>query len=213
MSHPAADPRLTDSDSGVGRALEALRALLIPGEQLEAWAIQRRLFALAHRRAIVGATTGRFIGVHRGLIGGFTPVDVRWQDLHDVALKVGIFGATIALSVSPTTDLASNRQAGTSALVFPGLRKADAQGVYRLCQTNAQAWREKRRIRDLEELRAKSGGLQLAGGGGSFPASAAADEDGRSPTARLARAKDMLGKGLLTDAEFEQIKARILAEM
>ena len=33
------------------------------------------------------------------------------------------------------------------------------------------------------------------------------------PTARLQRAKEMLQSGLLNDAEFEQIKAKILAEL
>ncbi|MGH7701839.1 MAG: PH domain-containing protein [Gemmatimonadales bacterium] len=197
-------------DPGLGRALEALRSLLIPGEQLEAYVIQRRLFALIHRRAIVGATTGRFIAVHRPLFGGFDPQDVRWQDLHDVSLHVGIFGATLSITVRTNTDLAS-AQAGGRTLTYTGLGKTDAQAVYRLCQSNAQAWREKRRVRDLEELRAKSGGIQLSGGGG--PAAQFADTDGRSPTARLARAKEMLAGGLLNDAEFEQIKARILAEL
>ncbi len=204
------EPMADSSDPGLGRALEALRSLLITGEQLEAHVIQRRLFALMHRRTIVGATTGRFIAVRRALFGGFDPQDIRWQDLHDVSVRVGIFGATLSITVRSSTDLAS-AQAGGSTLSYPGLRKADAQAVYRICQSNAQAWREKRRVRDLEELRAKSGGIQLSSGGGA--GAQLADTDGRSPTARLARAKEMLASGLLNDAEFEQIKARILAEL
>ena len=40
-----------------------------------------------------------------------------------------------------------------------------------------------------------------------------ADEGDTSPMARLQRAKEMLQNGLLNDAEFEQIKAKILAEL
>ena len=40
-----------------------------------------------------------------------------------------------------------------------------------------------------------------------------ADEGDSSPMARLQRAKEMLQNGLLNDAEFEQIKAKILAEL
>ena len=86
--------------------------------------------------------------------------------------------------------------------------------MYRACQTRAQAWREKRRIRELEELRAKAGGIQIgdARGIASAPVGGA-DEGDSSPMARLQRAKEMLQNGLLNDAEFEQIKAKILAEL
>ena len=40
-------------------------------EELEACAIQRRVFALKHRRIMIGATTGRLILIRRGLFGGF----------------------------------------------------------------------------------------------------------------------------------------------
>jgi hypothetical protein len=94
--------------------------------------------------------------------------------------------------------------------VFPGLRKDEAQAVYRICQAQEQSWREKRRVRDLDELRAKSGGIQL----GQTPvAGGTAGEADRTPAARLERARDMLQKGLITDAEFEQIKAKIVAEL
>jgi hypothetical protein len=43
--------------------------------------------------------------------------------------------------------------------------------------------------------------------------SAVGDDTARSPQARLQRAKEMLEQGLLTDAEFEQVKARILGEL
>jgi hypothetical protein len=64
------------TDRGVYDSMEALRSLLIDGEQLEACAIQRRLFALRHRRLMVAATTGRLIVVQRGLFGGFPPIDL-----------------------------------------------------------------------------------------------------------------------------------------
>jgi hypothetical protein len=207
------------TDRGVYDSMEALRSLLIDGEQLEACAIQRRLFALRHRRLMVAATTGRLIVVQRGLFGGFHPIDLRWQDLRDAALDVGIFGATLRVAVYRSSDLAS-AEGPPSNVVVTGLRKAEAQQVYRACQTRAQAWREKRRIRELEELRAKSSGVQIGatrgmmGGGALSPAGVGASDDGDgSPMARLQRAKDMVTSGLLNDAEFEQIKAKILAEL
>lgn len=207
------------TDRGLYDSVEALRSLLIEGEQLEACAIQRRVFALKHRRIMVAATTGRLIIIERGLFGGFHPIDLRWQDLRDATLDVGIFGATLRVAVYRSSDLAS-AEGPPSSVVISGLRKLEAQEVYRACQSRAQAWREKRRIRELEELRAKAGGIQIGaargmsgGGGVSSGAMGASDEGESSPMARLQRAKDMLTNGLLNDAEFEQIKAKILAEL
>jgi glycosyltransferase involved in cell wall biosynthesis len=47
----------------------------------------------------VGATSGRLIVLTRGLLGGFTPEDVRWQDVRDAQLRAGVFGATLTVSV------------------------------------------------------------------------------------------------------------------
>jgi hypothetical protein len=197
-------------DTGTASALAALGSLLIPGEELQTYAVQRLIFALTHRRVIVGATTGRLIVVHRNLISGFTPIDERWQDVHDAQVQVGMIGATLTVTVNASADLASGGGASRTIRIT-GLRKEQAQEVYRMCQYQAQAWREKRRIRDLEEMRARSGGVQIATGGAG--PSALTGGDGRSPEERLQRAKEMLSHGLLTDAEYEQIKARVLSEL
>jgi len=159
------------------RPLEYLRSVLIPSETLEAWAVQHRLFALSHRRVLVAATSGRLIMITRHLISGFDVSDIRWQDLEEVTLRVGIFAADLAIRAGKASDLASQGSTGSRRLDFAGLRKSQAQAVYRICQAQDQAWREKRRVRELEELRARSGGIQVssgpapmasaAGGGGS----------------------------------------------
>jgi len=212
-----AGPADAATDRGVYESMQALRSLLIEGEQVEACAIQRRIFALRHRRLMVAATTGRLIIVKRGAFGGFHPTDLRWQDLRDATLDVGIFGATLRVAVYRSSDLATT-EGPPSSVVVTGLRKVEAQEVYRACQTRAQAWREKRRIRELEELRARSGGVQIGatramGVGGGASSGGGSDDGDASPMARLQRAKEMLTNGLLNDAEFEQIKAKILAEL
>ena len=189
--------------------VDAVQSLLIPGERLECHAIQHRLFALTHRRLVVGATSGRLIAVQRGLISGFTTQDIRWQDLRDAQLQVGIIGATLTVTADPGEDLAGAPGDGR-VLRFGGLHKEQAKEVYRACQFQEQAWREKRRVRELEEMRARSGGVHL----GAVPGTTAGGADeARSPQARLQRAKDMLDEGLLSDAEYEQVKARILGEL
>jgi hypothetical protein len=196
-------------DGAITRALEQLQSLLVPGESVQAYAVQRRLFALKHRRVLIAATTGRFIGLTRHLLGGFDPQDVRWQDLKEVRLQVGTFSADLTLVALPGPDLAIS--GGARTLFYEGLRKAQAESVYRLCQANDQAWREKRRIRELEEMRAKSGGIQLGAGGIGAPAAASAG--GSDAVAKLEQAKAMRDKGLITDSEYESLKARIVSNL
>ena len=199
-----------DEDRGSQAALRYLQSVLTADEKLEAWAIQRRIFAIRHRRIAVGATSGRFLAVVRPLFGGFDLTDVRWQDLKEVHLRVGIFGASLRLTAYTGTDLAS-ASGPTRTLDFEGLRKDAAQALYRICQAHDQAWREKRRVRDLEELRARSGGIQLgAGGPAAASASAAGDGDAAS---RLRSAKSMLDAGLITDSEYEALKAKIISNV
>jgi len=213
MEHDAPNPdeghRAPGTSPVPQAALHNLRSLLVEGERLEAWTIQRRLFALVRRRIIVGATTGRLIILYRRLISGFTPQDVRWQDLRDARLNVGVFGADLVATFSRGGDLAVTDQ-GTQTIIVPGLRKEQATAVYRICQTQEQGWREKRRVRDLEELRAKSGGVTIGASGGGAAGLTAEPQDG-NPAARLQRAKEMLAKGLITDSEYESIKAKIVS--
>jgi hypothetical protein len=198
--------------------LASLRSILIPAETLEAWAVQRRIVALTHRRLLIAATSGRLLWMHRKLIAGFDLANVRWQDLEDVSLQVGLFTAELTVRAGRPADLASEGAGGSQTYHFPGLRKEQAQAVYRICQAQDQAWREKRRIRELEELRARAGGIQL-GGGGAYGAAAGAADLGTGPagapapdaTRRLAEAKKLLDERLITDSEYEAIKARILS--
>lgn len=196
-------------DARIQRGLANFQSLLVPEESIEAYSIQRRIFALTHRRAIVCATSGRFIGMSRGLFGGFNPDTVRWQDIKEVRIKVGMLGADLTIVALATPDLAIAGE--PRVLSFSGLRKEQAQAVYRICQAQEQAWREKRRIRELEELRARSGGIQFGAGGADVSGSRAVSSD--SPVVRLAQAKEMFEQRLITDSEYESLKARIVGNL
>lgn len=198
-----ADPN-AGTDAQLAKPLAELRAVLIPGETLEAFAIQRRWFALTHRRALLAATSGRLIVLTRKLLGGFDVTTIRWQDLEEVTLHVGVISAELALRAGRASDLASLGAQGSQRLQFKGLRKQQAQAVYRICQTQDQAWREKRRVRELEELRARSGGIQVTSGPALLPGGADAVQ-------RLAQARQLLEAKLITDAEYEAIKAKIVS--
>ena len=211
MEQPAALHQADLEDHRIAAALSHLEGVLIPGERLEAYAVQRRIFALSHRRQLVAATSGRFIAVSRNLFGGFHPQTFRWQDLKEARINIGVAGADLFLTFLTEGDLAS---AGHSlgAYSCTGLRKEQAQSEYRICQAQDQSWREKRRVRELEELRARSGGVQI-NSGPAVTSAAAASGEGTDPVARLQRAKSMLESGLISDAEFESLKSKIVSEL
>ena len=195
-------------DHRLNKALDHLNSVLVSGETLEAWSIQRRLFALTHRRILVAATSGRFIQIKRGLLGGYDMTDFRWQDLGDAKIKVGIFGADIYMKTFGSTDLAISKDSN-QLLDLPGFRKEQAEQIYRLAQAQDQSWREKRRIRELEELRAKSGGVII----GNNPVTQQTGNAAEDAASKLEQAKQMLEKKLITDSEYESIKARIISQL
>jgi hypothetical protein len=194
------------NEADLAKPLAQLRSVLIAGETLEAFAIQRRIFALTHRRLLIAATSGRLVVLTRKLLGGFDVTTIRWQDLEEVTLHVGVVSADLALRAGRATDLASLGTQGAQGAAFAGLRKDQAQAVYRICQTQDQAWREKRRVRELEELRARSGGIQVTSG--AVMGASGTDADA---VRRLQEAKQLLDAKLITDAEYEAIKAKIVS--
>lgn len=187
---PQVDEDLNEQD-----ALKSLQGILTVGEKVLYYAIQRRLFAIFSRRVLIAATNGRVIVITRGLFGGFTMQDYRWQDIADSKISTGVFGADLVLVVI-----------GGRTCLVNGLRKEQASALYRHAQAEEQSWREKLRVRQIEEMRARSGGVHI----GSTSAAASA---GTPVSSRLAQAKQMLTDGLISDSEYEAIKAKIVSEI
>jgi hypothetical protein len=207
MTDPAGAP-----DPGLRDALATLQGLLTADETLEAWAAQHRVYAMTHRRVCIAATSGRFISLSRRLFGGYDSADIRWQDLKETRIRAGLIAAELTLIAQSNSDLNIGSEVNR-VWTFAGLRKDQAQAMYRICQQHDQVWREKRRIRELEELRAKSGGLQIAAPGVGAAGSGAAAYGGAEsePVRRLRQAREMLEAKLISDSEFESIKAKIVS--
>ncbi|MBV7440356.1 PH domain-containing protein [Weeksellaceae bacterium TAE3-ERU29] len=210
------------NDKRIERAKESLYSNLVEGEKIEAIACQKRLytifpvftggslFPLIKRRDIIAVTSGRFILMKRKLIMGYNLVDIRWQDIGDAKIEVGIFGADLSLSKYASTDLSIDKNIGAYFLKLIGYEKVKAQKIYRVAQQQEQVWREKRRIRGLEELRAKSGGMHM---NQSLGGDSEIKSEKVSPSTRLAEAKKMLENNLISDSEYEMLKAKIINEM
>src|ERR1700733_8500087 len=103
-----------DVDFGLSKALGTLQGLLTSGETLEAWAAQRRIYALTHRRICIAATSGRFISLSRRLLA-----------------------ADLTLVAQSSSDLNIASEANR-VLTFAGLNKGQAQAMYRICQQHDQ---------------------------------------------------------------------------
>jgi hypothetical protein len=171
--------------------------------------VQHRLFALTHRRVCIAATSGRFLSLNRRLLGGYESDDIRWQDLRETRISAGIIAADLTLIAQASSDLNIGSEVNR-VWTFTGLRKDQAQALYRICQQHDQVWREKRRIRELEELRAKSGGVQIGSGQTAYSSTEAAGAESE-PARRLRQAREMLDAKLISDSEFESIKAKIVS--
>jgi hypothetical protein len=182
-------------DARIVAATSKIRGMMAATERFECAAVQRRIYALFSRRLIVAATSQRLFAMKRHVLPGFSSTEVHWPDLAEASLAEGVFGSTLVILTTRG-----------ETLTFKGLRKMEAQALYRVCQTREQEWREKHRTRALEEARAKAGGVVMnAGTPGTPPAS--------DPTEQLARAKSMLDQGLISDVEYEEVKARVLSRL
>jgi hypothetical protein len=203
---------MSNVDAGLARALATLQGLLTTGETLEAWAAQRRIYALTHRRVCIAATSGRFLSLTRRLLGGYESADIRWQDLRETRISAGVLAADLTLVAQSSSDLNIGSEVNR-VWTFEGLNKDQAQAMYRICQQHDQVWREKRRVRELEELRAKSGGVQIGSPSGYADAGRPVADAGAEsePARRLRQAREMLDAKLISDAEFESIKAKIVS--
>lgn len=189
--------------------------MLMAGEEVVGSVIENRVMSLFQRRLSIFITNSRVIFVQRKILGGYQMIDRQWKDLRDAKMDEnimpGIFGATLSFSFI-------NPPGGTMAV--SGVDPETAAKLYTYSQAQEHAWEEKRRIRSLEEARATSGGINFHG----FPqpvqqAQAPALVSGKTidvtPTdtvvAEINRAKSLLDSGAISDAEFQEIKSKILS--
>jgi len=188
---------------GADVAEARLKSTLMEGEVVVASGCQMRAAAPFNRRQLVAITNSRLIKISRGLFNNFSMIDYQWKDLKDAQVSdnimSGVFGSNLKFKVLKGPEL-----------VILGIPNATAEAIYRHAQQQEQAWEEKRRVRELEEKRASSGGVVI----GSMPgAMGGAASSMGSTLDELEKAKKMLDAGLISDAEFHEIKAKILARV
>lgn len=213
------------SDARAAKAQEKLQSTLMRDEAVVVSAIQKRVAALLVRRELVAITSSRVITIARSWFGGFTMRDYQWKDLHDAQLEENmipnLFGSNlrfiVGASSSPMTlqsqveQFRALNEGGRAVSSRPELRIRSipsdvAAKIYSHAQSEEQAWEEKRRVRALEESRASSGGVTIHTG---VPAQGGSG--GTSVVEELAKAKNLFDSGAISDAEYQEIKAKIIS--
>lgn len=173
-----------------------VRTILTANEDI-LYVVLQNVTSLSIKKDSVVATSNRLILYRPSLLGRVSFSDFLWEDVKDVTIKEGFLAADL------TVELVDGRLETVG-----GLDKSQVRRLYAIAQQKEQEWREKRRIRDLEEARARSGGFHMPSMPSMPSASSAPAED---PVERLAKAKAMLDQGLISEAEYETLKAKIIA--
>ncbi len=182
------------------RALQRLSAevstLLTENENILYVAYQG-ITALGQAKDSIVATNNRLIIYRRHWFGRMSFEDFLWEDIKDVTMSEGMVSSSIECLLID----------GTRHSIV-GIKKKQARTLYSISQQKEQEWRERRRVRDLEEERARAGGTQIA-----IPTSGVANEVAMDPVSRLKKAKEMFDQELISEAEYETLKANILQKM
>jgi len=184
---------------------EEIGSILTSGETILAVATQNAINSPINRDSAV-VTSRRLILYRPRLLGRMDLDDMLWQDVTDVRLSTQILGATLALTAKkrlPSGEVEAVER------TIEGLDRVAARKVYAVAQEMEEQWREKNRVRQMEEERARAGGVYLGGP----HASGVADGPSASVEDRLRRLKSLHGQGLITDAEYESRKSQIIAEL
>ena len=181
---------------------EDVKSLLTANERVERIAHQNSTVIVQRRDAVV-CTNNRLIIYRAGWLGKLTFEDFLWQDVLDAHLKEGSFSSTFIV----------NTKAGQRSLT--NVSKIQARRLYTLCQQREQEWRERRRLRRIEEDRAKAGGVHISAPVAAESRAAENPERGSNVESleRLKTATEMFNSNLISESEYEEIRARILKSL
>lgn len=184
--------------------------ILTSGEQIVAVAPQNLVNSPFKKDSAI-VTNRRFIIYRPKLFGRMDLADFLWQDVTDIQIRTRVLGAEIMVTAKRReSDGTVRSMTGT----VDGLDKPSALRLYAAAQQFEQEWREKNRVRQMEEERARSGGVYLQGSGAAqLHPGTSGSSDPDSVDRRLAKLKELHEKGLITDAEYESRKTQIIAEL
>ena len=185
----------------VEKTMKKVSELLTREEKIEYIAVQKKPAVNLSPDSI--AITNKRIIFCRPRSFGFSMdfQDFLWKEVADCHMKEGILGATFTVKTT---------KGGHIALDY--LPKAQARMLYRYGQEKEEDMSEYRRQRELENSRASAGG-GIVVNTSSENQSAAAKEPQDDPMANLKKLKLLLAEDLISEEEFNNKKAGILAKL
>ncbi len=183
-----------------------VESILTKGERVAGVAMQNAINSPV-KRDFALVTNRRFIIFRPKLFGRMDLVDFLWQDIDNVSVSTQVLGATLVVRVKGNTrDMPDH-------MSIAGLEKDQALKLYAKAQELEEQWREKNRVRTMEEERARAGGVYLGGHDRGASPSGAGSGNNLSVEVRLTKLKALHAKDLITDAEYESRKAQIISEL
>lgn len=191
------------AETRADKASKIISTTLMADETIVTQGIQHRVFALFSRRATLAITNSRIIIVRRGLFGGFKMSDIQWKDLKDARMEQNVLDSICGSNLS-----FQHFNVGAGWMNVDGIDSDVAATIYSRAQSEEQQWEEKRRVRAMEEVRAAAGGVTVHTGQAH---GAATPPAGNRMLAEITEAKKLLDAGVISDAEFQEMKSKILA--
>ncbi len=197
-----------NSDKRIEKIFINLRDILMNDESIMVEGIDKRIFALFNRRQAFAITNSRVIKLERPILGGYKMLDFQWKDLKDAQISENVFSSICGSTLSFESK-------EFKLVVYPDSQISSK--AYKIAQQQEQAWEEKRRIREMEEKRAEAGGIMI-GQSNNQPSSTSKYSQAKGNqnntdqlSEELIKLKDLLDKGILSDAEFQEMKSKILS--
>lgn len=179
----------------VEKVVDRVSKILTANEQLKFIAIQQRPIINWFPDCIV-LTDRRIILYQPKIFGRVDMMDFIWRRVRNARLSENIIGSTMSFDV-----------VNDKSIVLDYLPKEQARELYRFAQEAEEAAHEERRLRQMEEDRAKAGGVQIMQNIGAQGNGQAAPVD---PVQKLQQLKQLLEAGLLTPAEYESKRAELI---
>ena len=133
--------------------------------------------------------------------------DFQWKDLKDAEVHENIWPSLCGSTLSFKSNLKKD-SLDFNIEVYP--QSKIATSAYKHAQMEEQAWEEKRRVRAMEEQRAQAGGIMI--GNQSNPPTRVESNAEVDITDQLLKLKKLLDEGVLNDAEFQEMKAKLLSK-
>ena len=194
------------ADKRSDKAFEKLSSTLMKDEIVVSHAVQHRIFAFWHRRIALAITNSRIVVVERGVLGGFKMKDIQWKDLHDAKIDQNVLSQYCGSNL-----IFGHLNGNVGAIEIDGIPDREAAEIYSRSQAEEQAWEEKRRVREIEEVRAASGGVTIHAGQQPSVPTAATASSSNGMLAQIENAKRLLDSGAISDVEFQEMKSKIIS--